>query len=83
MGSSKPVQLLLNNDLVDELWLLFPLLMLGKGKKLFDKGKEQIYSSIYDYEYKGLVPGYQSIAQYHKDIDAVVILFTGPTYFVG
>jgi len=37
-GSSKLVQTLLKNDLVDELWLkIFPL-TLGKGKKLFDNG---------------------------------------------
>jgi dihydrofolate reductase len=37
-GSSKLVQLLLKNDLVDELRLkIFPL-TLGKGKKLFDHG---------------------------------------------
>jgi dihydrofolate reductase len=37
-GSSKLIQLLLNNDLVDELWLkIFPL-TLGKGKKLFEDG---------------------------------------------
>jgi len=37
-GSGKLVQLLLEHDLVDELWLkIFPL-TLGKGKKLFGKG---------------------------------------------
>jgi dihydrofolate reductase len=37
-GSSKLIQLLLKNDLVDELWLkIFPL-TLGKGKKLFEDG---------------------------------------------
>ena len=37
-GSSKLIQLLLKNDLVDELRLkIFPL-TLGKGKKLFDNG---------------------------------------------
>lgn len=37
-GSSKLIQTLLENDLVDELWLkIFPL-TLGKGKKLFDNG---------------------------------------------
>lgn len=37
-GSSKLVQLLLKNDLVDELWLkIFPV-TLGTGKKLFDNG---------------------------------------------
>ena len=39
-------------------------------------GNEQvIYSSIYKYEHTGLLPGYSSIARYHKDIDAVVIQF--------
>ena len=37
-GSSKLVQLLLKNDLVDELWLKIHPLTLGKGKKLFDDG---------------------------------------------
>ena len=50
---------------------------------LFDKGEQDIYSSIYKYEHKGLVPGYQSIAKYHKEIDAVIIQFTGPTNFDG
>ncbi len=37
-GSGKLIQTLLENDLVDELWLkIFPLI-LGKGKKLFDNG---------------------------------------------
>src|SRR2546425_11059447 len=37
-GSSKLIQLLLKNDLVDELRLKIHPLALGKGKKLFDKG---------------------------------------------
>ena len=37
-GSSKLIQLLLKNDLVDELSLKIYPLTLGKGKKLFDKG---------------------------------------------
>jgi dihydrofolate reductase len=37
-GSSKLVQLLLKNDLVDELRLKIYPLTLGKGKKLFDNG---------------------------------------------
>ena len=37
-GSGKLIQTLLENDLVDELWLkIFPV-TLGNGKKLFDKG---------------------------------------------
>lgn len=35
-GSSKLVQLLFKNDLVDELWLIIHPLTLGHGKKLFD-----------------------------------------------
>ena len=42
---------------------------------LFEEGEQDIYSSIYVYDHTGWVPGYQSIARYHKDIDTVVILF--------
>jgi CubicO group peptidase (beta-lactamase class C family) len=39
-------------------------------------GREQaIYTSIYVYEHTGLLPGYASIARYHKDLDAVVVQF--------
>jgi len=37
-GSSKLVQLLLKNDLVDELWLKIHPVTLGTGKKLFGEG---------------------------------------------
>jgi dihydrofolate reductase len=37
-GSGELIQLLLANDLVDELWLKFFPLTLGKGKKLFGNG---------------------------------------------
>ncbi len=37
-GSSKLIQLLLKNDLIDELWLQIHPLTLGKGKKLLDNG---------------------------------------------
>ena len=50
---------------------------------LFDEGEQEIYSSIYKYKHTGLIPGYQSIAEYHKDIDAVVIQFTNTTNFDG
>lgn len=46
---------------------------------LFDEGEQKIYSSIYEYEHKGWVPGYQSIAKYHKDINTVIIQFTNTT----
>jgi CubicO group peptidase (beta-lactamase class C family) len=50
---------------------------------LFDEGEQEIYSSIYVYDHTGLVPGYQSIAKYHSDIDAVVIQFVNTTDFDG
>ena len=37
-GSGNLIQTLLENDLVDELWLIIFPLTLGKGKKLFDNG---------------------------------------------
>jgi dihydrofolate reductase len=37
-GSSKLIQLLLKNDLVDELWLKIYPVTLGEGKKLFSDG---------------------------------------------
>lgn len=37
-GSSKLIQLLLEHDLVDELWIKIYPLTLGTGKKLFDVG---------------------------------------------
>ncbi len=46
---------------------------------LFDENEQEIYTSIYEYEHKGWVPGYQSIAKFHKDMDAVVIQFTSTT----
>ena len=50
---------------------------------VFDEGEQKIYSSIYVYEHGGLVPGYQSLAEYHKYIDAVVIQFINTTDFKG
>lgn len=50
---------------------------------LFNNGEQDIYSSIYEYNHSGLIPGYQSIAKYHKDIDALVIQFTNTTDFEG
>lgn len=42
---------------------------------LLNADEQAIYSSIYPYEHTGLLPGYSSIARYHKDIDTVVIQF--------
>jgi len=46
---------------------------------LLDHTEQAIYSSIYVYEHSGWVPGYQSFAEYHKDIDTVVIQFNNTT----
>ncbi|MGL1919797.1 MAG: beta-lactamase family protein [Hyphomicrobiales bacterium] len=42
---------------------------------LFTESEQAIYSSIYTYNHTGLLPGYSTIASYHKDIDTVVIQF--------
>ncbi len=46
---------------------------------LFAPGEREIYASIYEYEHSGWVPGYQSFAKYHKDIDAVIVEFYSTT----
>jgi len=56
---------------------------LNDGSVFKDKNEQDIYTSIYKYEHTGLIPGYQTIAKYHKDIDAVVIQFTNTVDFDG
>ncbi|MGB6035561.1 MAG: serine hydrolase domain-containing protein [Cryomorphaceae bacterium] len=46
---------------------------------VFELGEQEIYASIYEFEHSGWVPGYQSFASYHEDIDAVVIQFYSTT----
>jgi CubicO group peptidase (beta-lactamase class C family) len=48
---------------------------------VFDEGEEAIYP--YEYNHGGLVVGYQSLAEYHEDIDAVVVQFINTTDFEG
>ena len=48
---------------------------------VFKKGEQEIYP--YEYNHGGLVVGYQSLAEYHKDIDAVVVQFINTTDFEG
>lgn len=50
---------------------------------VFREGEQEIYSSVYFYEHTGLLPGYQSIAKYHKDIDTIVIQFNNTADFDG
>ncbi len=56
---------------------------LNDGSVFRDNKEQEIYSSIYKYEHTGLIPGYQTIAKYHKDLDAVVIQFTNTVNFDG
>ena len=42
---------------------------------LLNDNEQAIYSSVYEYEHSGLIPGYHSIARYHEDIDTVVVQF--------
>ena len=56
---------------------------LNDGSVFKNQKEQDIYSSIYKYEHTGLIPGYQSIAKYHKDIDTVVIQFTNTVNFEG
>ena len=44
------------------------------GTLLTDK-EQEIYSSVYEYEHTGWLPGYCSIARYHSDMDAVIVQF--------
>ena len=50
---------------------------------VFNEGEQEVYSSIYVYEHGGLLPGYQSLAKYHKDIDTIVVQFMNTTNFDG
>lgn len=46
---------------------------------IFKDLEQNIYSSIYEYEHSGWVPGYQSFANYYKDLDAVIVNFYSTT----
>jgi CubicO group peptidase (beta-lactamase class C family) len=50
---------------------------------LLNEEEQEIYASIYKFDHTGLIPGYQSIAKYHRDIDTVVIQFVNTTNFDG
>ncbi|WP_424492612.1 serine hydrolase domain-containing protein [Salinimicrobium sp. GXAS 041] len=56
---------------------------LNDGSVFKDKKEQELYASLYKFNHTGLIPGYQSIAKYHKDIDAVVIQFTNTVNFEG
>lgn len=46
---------------------------------VFEAGERQTYASVYEFEHSGWVPGYQSFAVYHSDLDAVVVVFYNTT----
>ncbi|MCR9155476.1 MAG: beta-lactamase family protein [Bacteroidetes bacterium] len=46
---------------------------------VFKPGELEIYDSIYEYEHAGWVPGYQSFAKYHADLDVVTVEFYSTT----
>jgi len=50
---------------------------------IFTENEAEIYADLYRYNHTGLIPGYQTIANYHKELDAVVIQFTNTTDFNG
>jgi dihydrofolate reductase len=62
-GSSKLIQLLLRNDLVDELWLMIHPLTLGEGKKLFDNSAIPAAFTLIE---TTITPSGVIIANYHR-----------------
>lgn len=46
---------------------------------VFAEGGKEIYSTIYEYEHGGWIPGYQSHAKYYKNLDTIVIQFNNTT----
>lgn len=56
---------------------------LNNGMAFQDDEEEALYSSLYPKEHTGLIPGFQSIARYIPEMDAVVVQFTSTTDFRG
>lgn len=56
---------------------------LNSGTIFKDKMEKELYGSLYEFEHTGLIPGYQTIARYESDFDAVVIQFTNTVNFDG
>ena len=51
---------------------------LNNGSLLSDD-ELAIYASIYEFEHTGWIPGYYSIARYHRNLDTVVVQFVSTT----
>ncbi|TDS15169.1 beta-lactamase [Maribacter caenipelagi] len=50
---------------------------------LLNEQEMEIYTSLYEFNHGGLAAGYQCLAEYHKDIDAVIVQFMNTTDFEG
>jgi CubicO group peptidase (beta-lactamase class C family) len=48
---------------------------------VFNEGEKELYP--YEYDHGGLVVGYQSLAEYHPDMDVVIVQFINTTDFAG
>jgi D-alanyl-D-alanine carboxypeptidase len=46
---------------------------------LFAEGEQAIYSSLYEYEHGGWIPGYQSHVKYYPEMDTVIVQFNNTT----
>lgn len=47
--------------------------------RLLNDDEQAIYTSLYEYEHTGWVPGYFSIARYHPEMDMIVVQFVSTT----
>lgn len=56
---------------------------LNEGSVFESEEQQRIYSTLYQFDHGGLLPGYQSLAEYHQDIDTVVVQFINTTNFSG
>lgn len=56
---------------------------LNDGTAFRDSEEEALYHSLYSSGHSGLIPGYQTLAFYQADIDAVLIQFTNTVDFEG
>ncbi|RXG28630.1 serine hydrolase domain-containing protein [Leeuwenhoekiella palythoae] len=56
---------------------------LNDGSVFNNQEERDLYASLYEFEHTGLIPGYQTIAKYHNELDAVVIQFTNTVDFEG
>ena len=53
------------------------------GGALLTERERELYASLYEFGHTGLIAGYQSIAHYHPEADAVIVQFTNTTDFEG